>query len=147
MSETVAVVDYGMGNLHSAGKALEKMAADGQRIVITGDPEQVRAADRVVFPGVGAIRDCIKVITETGLDRAILDAIDAFGRPVGQAFQLRDDLLGVLGDRVFESLIGAISIGCIEYISNIFGYFLYSLMKFCFARIALADFIHERLEV
>ena len=77
MSETVAVVDYGMGNLHSAGKALEKMAADGQRIVITGDPEQVRAADRVVFPGVGAIRDCIKVITETGLDRAILDAIDA----------------------------------------------------------------------
>ena len=81
MSETVAVVDYGMGNLHSAGKALEKMAADGQRIVITGDPEQVRAADRVVFPGVGAIRDCIKVITETGLDRAILDAIDAY-KPV-----------------------------------------------------------------
>ncbi len=81
MSETVAVVDYGMGNLHSAGKALEKMAADGQRIVITGDPDQVRAADRVVFPGVGAIRDCIKVITETGLDRAILDAIDAY-KPV-----------------------------------------------------------------
>ncbi len=77
MSETVAVVDYGMGNLHSAGKALEKMAADGQRIHITGDPDALRAADRVVFPGVGAIRDCIKVITETGLDRAILDAIDA----------------------------------------------------------------------
>lgn len=77
MSETVAVVDYGMGNLHSAGKALEKMAADGQRIVVTGDPDQVRAADRVVFPGVGAIRDCIKVITETSLDRAILDVIDA----------------------------------------------------------------------
>ncbi|MFP1683757.1 imidazole glycerol phosphate synthase subunit HisH [Alloalcanivorax sp. C16-1] len=77
MSETVAVVDYGMGNLHSAGKALEKMAADGQRIHITGDPDALRAADRVVFPGVGAIRDCIKVITDTGLDRAILDAIDA----------------------------------------------------------------------
>lgn len=76
MSETVAVVDYGMGNLHSAGKALEKMAADGQRILITGDPDEVRRADRVVFPGVGAIRDCIKVITETGLDRAILDVID-----------------------------------------------------------------------
>ncbi|MBL7252518.1 imidazole glycerol phosphate synthase subunit HisH [Alloalcanivorax sp. C16-2] len=81
MTETVAVVDYGMGNLHSAGKALEKMAADGQRIVITGDPDQVRGADRVVFPGVGAIRDCIRVITETGLDRAILDAIDAY-KPV-----------------------------------------------------------------
>ena len=81
MTETVAVVDYGMGNLHSAGKALEKMAADGQRIVITGDPDVVRGADRVVFPGVGAIRDCIRVITETGLDRAILDAIDAY-KPV-----------------------------------------------------------------
>ena len=52
-----------------------------QRFVITGDPDVVRAADRVVFPGVGAIRDCIKVITETGLDRAILDAIDAY-KPV-----------------------------------------------------------------
>lgn len=89
MSETVAVVDYGMGNLHSAGKALEKMAADGQRIVITGDPEQVRAADRVVFPGVGAIRDCIKVITETGLDRAILDAIDAISRCSASAWACR----------------------------------------------------------
>ena len=61
MSEVVAVIDYGMGNLHSAGKALEKVA-DGQKIIITGDPAQVRAADRVVFPGVGAIRDCIAEI-------------------------------------------------------------------------------------
>lgn len=76
MSETVAVVDYGMGNLHSASKALEKMAVAGQQILVTSDPDQVRRADRVVFPGVGAIRDCIKAITETGLDRAILDVID-----------------------------------------------------------------------
>lgn len=81
MSETVAVVDYGMGNLHSAGKALERMAAKGQRIVISGDPDTVRDADRVVFPGVGAIRDCIRAITDTGLDRAILDVIDA-AKPV-----------------------------------------------------------------
>ncbi|HCE39587.1 MAG TPA: imidazole glycerol phosphate synthase subunit HisH [Alcanivorax sp.] len=81
MSLNLGLIDYGMGNLHSAGKALEKMAADGQRIVITGDPDVVRGADRVVFPGVGAIRDCIRVITETGLDRAILDAIDAY-KPV-----------------------------------------------------------------
>ncbi len=80
MSEVVAVIDYGMGNLHSAGKALEKVAS-GQQIVITGDPDQVRAADRVVFPGVGAIRDCIAVLRETGLDRAILDVIAA-GKPV-----------------------------------------------------------------
>lgn len=80
MSETVAVVDYGMGNLHSAGKALEKVAG-GRRIVVTGDPDRVRGADRVVFPGVGAIRDCIRGITETGLDRALLDVIDA-GKPL-----------------------------------------------------------------
>ena len=67
MSEVVAVIDYGMGNLHSAGKALEKVA-NGQTIIITGDPDQVRAADRVVFPGVGAIRDCIAVLKDTGLD-------------------------------------------------------------------------------
>lgn len=72
MSETIAVIDYGMGNLHSVGKALEKVA-NGQHICITGDPAQVLAADRVVFPGVGAIRDCIAVLKETGLDQAIID--------------------------------------------------------------------------
>lgn len=80
MSEVVAVIDYGMGNLHSAGKALEKVA-DGQTIIITGDPDQVRAADRVVFPGVGAIRDCIAVLKDTGLDQAIRD-VAAAGKPL-----------------------------------------------------------------
>lgn len=80
MSEVVAVIDYGMGNLHSAGKALEKVA-DGQKIIITGDPAQVRAADRVVFPGVGAIRDCIAVLKDTGLDQAIRD-VAAAGKPL-----------------------------------------------------------------
>ena len=80
MTETVAVVDYGMGNLHSVGKALER-AADHQRIVISGDPDVVRTADRVIFPGVGAIRDCIAVLRESGLDQAILGAA-ANGRPL-----------------------------------------------------------------
>ena len=80
MSEVVAVIDYGMGNLHSAGKALEKVA-NGQTIIITGDPDQVRAADRVVFPGVGAIRDCIAVLKDTGLDQAIRDVAKA-GKPL-----------------------------------------------------------------
>lgn len=80
MAETIAVIDYGMGNLHSAGKALEKVA-EGQRILITGDPEQVVAADRVVFPGVGAIRDCIAVLRERGLDQAI-SQVAASGRPL-----------------------------------------------------------------
>jgi glutamine amidotransferase len=80
MTETVAVLDYGMGNLHSVGKALEKVAA-GQRIRITSDPDELRRADRVVFPGVGAIRDCIGVLRETGLDQAVLD-VAASGRPL-----------------------------------------------------------------
>lgn len=80
MTEVVAVIDYGMGNLHSAGKALEKVA-NGQTILITGDADQIRAADRVVFPGVGAIRDCIGVLKDTGLDLAIRDVIAA-GKPL-----------------------------------------------------------------
>jgi len=70
MTETVAVLDYGMGNLHSVAKALEKVA-DGQRILVTSDPAQVVSADRVVFPGVGAIRDCMRELTERGLDQAV----------------------------------------------------------------------------
>lgn len=80
MSETVAVLDYGMGNLHSAAKALEKVA-DGQRIVVTSDPAVALAADRVVFPGVGAIRDCMDELHRRGLDQAILE-VAASGKPL-----------------------------------------------------------------
>ena len=54
---TVAVLDYGMGNLHSVAKALEHVGAT--KVIVTHDPALVRSADRVVFPGVGAMRDCI----------------------------------------------------------------------------------------
>lgn len=58
---TVAVIDYGMGNLHSIGKALQH--ADPQtRVLITAEPGQLQQADRVVFPGVGAIRDCMSAL-------------------------------------------------------------------------------------
>lgn len=80
MSETVAVLDYGMGNLHSAAKALEKVA-DGQRIVVTSDPAVAVAADRVVFPGVGAIRDCMQELRARGLDQAIFE-VAASGKPL-----------------------------------------------------------------
>ncbi len=59
--ETVAIIDYGSGNLRSAGKAFERMVREGEyncRIDVTGDPERVRAADRIVLPGVGAFGDC-----------------------------------------------------------------------------------------
>jgi glutamine amidotransferase len=56
----VAVVDYGMGNLRSMAKALEHVGAD--RVVITDDAERIASAERVVFPGQGAVRDCMSAL-------------------------------------------------------------------------------------
>ena len=58
---SVAIIDYGSGNLHSAAKAFERAARDGgsaAKIEVTADPERVRQAERIVLPGVGAFRDC-----------------------------------------------------------------------------------------
>jgi glutamine amidotransferase len=58
---TVAIVDYGSGNLHSAAKAFERAARESQQdqpILVTADPDTVRTADRIVLPGVGAFADC-----------------------------------------------------------------------------------------
>lgn len=81
MSKTVAVIDYGMGNLHSVAKALECVAESDFRVLVTSDPEEVRQAERVVFPGVGAIRDCMTALRATGLDQAIMETA-ASGRPL-----------------------------------------------------------------
>lgn len=70
---TVAVIDYGMGNLHSAAKALEHVAPDAE-VVVTHDAEKILACDRVVFPGVGAIRDCVGEIKRLGLDQVVAEA-------------------------------------------------------------------------
>ncbi|AMC36401.1 imidazole glycerol phosphate synthase subunit HisH [Janthinobacterium sp. B9-8] len=70
----IAVVDYGMGNLRSVTKALEHVAGDLAEIVLTADPAVVAAADKVVFPGQGAMPDCMKELTERGLKQAVLDA-------------------------------------------------------------------------
>lgn len=70
---TVAVIDYGMGNLHSAAKALEKVAP-GAKVVVTADADTILSADRVVFPGVGAIRDCMGEILRLGLDEVVHEA-------------------------------------------------------------------------
>lgn len=68
---TVAVVDYGMGNLHSVAKALEKVGSGAVRVAVTREPETVRVADRVVLPGVGAIGDCVGEMVRLGLDQVI----------------------------------------------------------------------------
>ena len=70
---TIVVVDYGMGNLRSVAKAFEHVAPKA-RVVISGDPAQVRAADRVVFPGQGALPDCMRHLDESGLREAVLEA-------------------------------------------------------------------------
>ena len=69
---TVAVIDYGMGNLHSVASALAH-ADDRVEVIVTGDPEKILAADRVVFPGVGAIRDCMAEILRLGVDQVVAE--------------------------------------------------------------------------
>ncbi len=77
---TVAVIDYGMGNLHSVAKALEH-AKLASRITVTSDHHDIESADRVVLPGVGAIRDCIGEIRRLGIDKVVQDVI-AMGKPL-----------------------------------------------------------------
>ena len=73
----VAVVDYGIGNLHSAQKAIEKMGADAR---LTADAGLIAAADGVVLPGVGAFGACMRTLRATGLEGPAMDAV-ASGRP------------------------------------------------------------------
>jgi glutamine amidotransferase len=72
---TVAVVDYGMGNLRSVSQAVMHVAAgSGVDVVVTRRAEDVLAADRVVLPGQGAMRDCMRELHESGLKDAVLHA-------------------------------------------------------------------------
>jgi len=70
----IAVVDYGMGNLRSVDKALEHVAASGQEVRITSSAEDIASADRVVFPGQGAARDCMRELKERNLVEPVLQA-------------------------------------------------------------------------
>ncbi|MDR1855318.1 MAG: imidazole glycerol phosphate synthase subunit HisH [Azoarcus sp.] len=70
---TVAIIDYGMGNLRSVAKAIEYVAP-GHTVDVTADPARVAAADRVVFPGQGAMPDCMRELDLRGLRPAVLDA-------------------------------------------------------------------------
>lgn len=72
-TQRIAVVDYGMGNLHSVSKALEH-AAPGTEVLVTDDAAKIEAADKVVFPGVGAIRDCIGELDRRGLSEVVREA-------------------------------------------------------------------------
>jgi glutamine amidotransferase len=80
MSGVVAVIDYGMGNLHSVASALQHVGAD--RVLVTHDAELIRQADRVVFPGVGGIRDCMAEIRRLQCDQLLVDALTEQHKPV-----------------------------------------------------------------
>ncbi len=115
----VAVIDYGMGNLRSVSKALERVAPD-LKVVVTSDPDEVGRARRVVFPGQGAMPDCMHELDARGLRRAVLEA--AHGKPflgicigLQMLFEVSEEGdvpgLGLFGGRVVrfpsESMVGA----------------------------------------
>jgi len=76
MGQRIAIVDYGMGNLRSVWKALAHVAPAAV-VDVTADPGVIRAADRVVFPGQGAMPDCMRSLGESGLGEAVREAAAA----------------------------------------------------------------------
>jgi glutamine amidotransferase len=79
-----AIIDYGSGNLRSAAKAFERAAGEigGERVIVTSQPEEVAAADRIVLPGQGAFADCRRGLAAVpGLEAAVGEAVTTRGRP------------------------------------------------------------------
>ncbi len=109
---TVAVVDYGMGNLRSVANAVQASAqGSGYQVIITQRPEEVRAAERIVLPGQGAMRDCMACLRDSGLQEAVLEAAankPMFGVCVGMQMLLdhsdEQDTpgLGLIGGQVHK---------------------------------------------
>jgi glutamine amidotransferase len=85
LSSTVAIIDYGSGNLASAAKALERAAGDaatGQHILVTSRAEDIASAERIVLPGVGAFADCMQGLAKLpGMIDALSDAVIKRARP------------------------------------------------------------------
>ena len=77
MTRTVAVIDYGMGNLRSVSQAVAHaaLAADDVEVIVTANPQEVLLAERIVLPGQGAMRDCMRELADSGLKDAVLDAL------------------------------------------------------------------------
>ena len=73
---TVAVVDYGMGNLRSVSQAVAHVAREAGdiKVIVTANPEEVFAAERVVLPGQGALPDCMRELRDSGLEESVRDA-------------------------------------------------------------------------
>jgi glutamine amidotransferase len=112
---SVAIVDYGSGNLHSAAKAFERAAREAapeQAIVVTSDPEAVRSAQRIVLPGVGAFADCRRGLDAVpGMVEALEETVRQKGKPFfgicvgmqlmaerGREYQVTEGLGWIAGD-------------------------------------------------
>ena len=101
-AKTVAVVDYGMGNLRSVSQAVQHVAKDsGFEVLVTSRVEDVMNAERVVLPGQGAMADCMRELAESGLQAAVLHAAaykPLFGVCVGMQMLLTHSQEGQRGD-------------------------------------------------
>jgi imidazole glycerol-phosphate synthase subunit HisH len=77
VTRTVAVIDYGMGNLRSVSQAVAHVArtVDDVKVIVTANAEEVFAAERIVLPGQGAMRDCMRELHDSGLQEAVQDAL------------------------------------------------------------------------
>ena len=74
MKQKIVVVDYGMGNIHSVVTALEYVTDGQAEVLLTNKPEAIQKADRIVFPGQGAAKDCMRELQALGLDQAVPEA-------------------------------------------------------------------------
>jgi imidazole glycerol-phosphate synthase subunit HisH len=85
VTQTIALIDYGSGNLRSAAKALERAAADqglSASVELTSDPDKLRLADRIVLPGVGAFGQCAGALRAiNGMEHALEWCVTALGKP------------------------------------------------------------------
>ena len=113
----IAIVDYGMGNFHSVARALQAAAPDHD-IRIARSADEIRAADRIVFPGQGAMPDCMRTLDTSGLREAVLQAArekPLLGVCVGEQmlFQASDE--GNISDEA--DLTSSATIGIDDFIS------------------------------
>ena len=96
MTPRIVIIDYGMGNLRSVSKALERVAGNAT-VEVTSDSHRIMAADRVVFPGQGAMPDCMRELRQSGLLEAVLEAAaqkPLFGVCVGMQMLLEHSAEG-----------------------------------------------------
>ena len=113
---TIAIINYGMGNLHSIAKAMEHVAGK-ERVIVSSQHEQILAADRVVFPGVGAIRDCMAELKRSGLDEVIAQV--AAAKPLLGVCLGMQALLDVSEENQGTECLGVISGKVVRFHGNL----------------------------